>query len=132
VTNRRLLARALQATLLAGGRVGHLPRLAPELARLSWADVSRWRPAPLPLLASFTLLLGVYVACTRCSGADHAGPGDRAAVARTTLRVYFLASLGRYLPGKVWQLAGLAVLAGRAGLPPGQATAAAVLGSSAS
>jgi glycosyltransferase 2 family protein len=128
LTNRRLLARALQATLLLAVAWGIYRVLAPELARLSWADVSRWRPAPLPLLASFTLLTGVYVAHAllwRKIMTDlEIGRPSR----RTTLHVYFLASLGRYLPGKFWQLAGLAVLAGRAGLPPGQATAASILG----
>jgi hypothetical protein len=45
-----------------------------------------------------------------------------------TVRLYFLASLGRYLPGKVWGLAGLALLSRRAGLPAARATACALIG----
>ena len=47
---------------------------------------------------------------------------------RASLRVFFTANLGRYIPGKVWQLAGLAYLARREGVPAGTATAAALLG----
>ena len=44
------------------------------------------------------------------------------------LRIFFTANLGRYLPGKVWQLAGLAYLAQREGVTAPTATAAALLG----
>lgn len=40
--------------------------------------------------------------------------------------VWTVSNLGRYLPGKVWSVAGLAVLAGRAGVPPVAATGAAL------
>jgi hypothetical protein len=124
----KVAVRGLQLALIALIAWRLYAALAEELARLTWSDVTRWRPA-LPLLAaSFLLLVAVYVA--------HAllwrrivrdlQLGDLAL--RDTIRVYFTASLGRYVPGKVWQLAGMAVLAGRAGLPPIAATAAAVLG----
>lgn len=54
------------------------------------------------------------------------GGGEVPVVA--ALRVFFTANLGRYLPGKVWQIAGLAYLARGEGVAPGPATAAAVLG----
>ncbi len=44
------------------------------------------------------------------------------------IRIVLTANLGRYVPGKVWQIAGLALLARRAGVPGTTATAAAVLG----
>ncbi|HEX6309184.1 MAG TPA: lysylphosphatidylglycerol synthase domain-containing protein [Longimicrobiales bacterium] len=128
MTRGRLTVRAVQLALLAIVAWGIFRVLSAELSRLSWADLTRWRPAALPLTASFLLLVGVYLA--------HAllwrhivrdlQLGDL--TLRETIRVYFTASLGRYVPGKVWQLAGMAVLAGRAGLPPLAATAAAVLG----
>jgi glycosyltransferase 2 family protein len=128
VAARKVLTRGLQAALLLAVGWGIYRVLAPELAQLSWEDVSRWRPATLPLLASFALLTAVYVGHAllwrRIMQDLDIGHPDVA----TVLRIYFLASLGRYLPGKLWQLAGLAVLAGRAGLPPGRATAASILG----
>jgi len=44
------------------------------------------------------------------------------------IRVFMIANLGRYVPGKVWQIAGLAVLGKDLGVPPQTAAAAAVLG----
>ncbi len=122
----RLLMRFLQLALLAliGWFVWR--SLAPELARVTLGDFLQWTPSIGPLLLSLLLLLGMYTAHAllwrRISTDLHA---PRASL-RTTFRVYFLASLGRYIPGKVWQLAGLAVLAQRAGLPPGTSMAAAV------
>jgi glycosyltransferase 2 family protein len=128
VDTRRVLLRIGQAALLLAVAWGIHRLIAPELARLTWSDLARWRPEPVRLAASFLLLIAVYVAHAllwrRIMRDLHIG----SPTVRTTVRVYFLASLGRYLPGKLWQLAGVAVLAGRAGLPAGSAAAAAVLG----
>ncbi len=43
-------------------------------------------------------------------------------------RIVFSANLGRYLPGRFWQIAGLAVLSGRDGISPAVAGTAGVLG----
>jgi glycosyltransferase 2 family protein len=125
---RTLRIRALQVAILAAVGWGIYRLLAPDLRRLEWADVTRWRPEPLPLAASFVLLVAVYVAHALLWRRIMTDLGIGHPARSTTLRVYFLASLGRYLPGKLWQLAGLAVLSARAGLPPGRATAAAILG----
>ncbi|MGH7444370.1 MAG: hypothetical protein ACREKM_05815, partial [Longimicrobiales bacterium] len=77
--------------------------LAPELARVTFQDFLQWRPAPGPLLLSFVLVVAVYCAHAllwRRIAVDLHSP--RASL-RATFRVYFLASLGRYVPGKVWQ-----------------------------
>ena len=42
-------------------------------------------------------------------------------------RIWFLASLGKYIPGKVWAVAGAAVLAQRAGVDPSAAVAGALV-----
>lgn len=125
---RRVMVRLAQALLLALILWGIYRVLAPELGQLRWADLTRWRPAPLPLAASFALLVVVYLAHAMLWRQIMRDLDVGRPAAGTAIRVYFLASLGRYLPGKLWQLAGLAVLAGRAGLPPGRAAAAAVLG----
>lgn len=124
----RWIFRLLQLALLA--LVGWLVwrSIAPDVARLNGADFLQWRPAPLPLALSFGMVLVVYAAHAflwRRIMVDLHAP---AASLRTTFRVYFLASLGRYVPGKLWQLAGLAILAQRAGLPAGTAMGAALLG----
>ncbi|MGZ8391231.1 MAG: hypothetical protein ACXWWK_00165 [Gemmatimonadales bacterium] len=45
----------------------------------------------------------------------------------TAVRIWFLASLGKYIPGKVWAVAGAAVLAQRAGVDPSVAVAGALV-----
>ncbi|HEX2167543.1 MAG TPA: lysylphosphatidylglycerol synthase domain-containing protein [Longimicrobiales bacterium] len=125
---RSLLVRLLQVALLAAVIWGIYRALAPHLDDLTWAELTRWRPATVPLVASFALLLSVYFAHALLwrrimSDLSIGRPSFGA-----TMRVYFLSSLGRYVPGKIWLLAGLAVLSRRAGLPPGSATAAALLG----
>lgn len=42
-------------------------------------------------------------------------------------RIWFLANLGRYLPGKLWSIAGLIVLAGRLGVPAWAAATSALV-----
>src|SRR5207245_11250711 len=53
-----------------------------------------------------------------------AGWGQRIAFGPAA-RTWSLANLGRYVPGKVWSVAGLVVLAQRAGVQPGPAAASA-------
>jgi glycosyltransferase 2 family protein len=125
---RRLAWRGLQIGLLALVAYGLYRTVARDLEGVGFAELMRWQPAGLPLVASTLMLVGVYV--------SHAFLWRRimmdlkigAPPARATVRIYFLASLGRYIPGRLWQLAGLAVLSQRAGLPAGRAAAAAVLG----
>jgi hypothetical protein len=52
--------------------------------------------------------------------------GEKLAFFRAT-RIWFLASLGKYVPGKVWAIAGAAVLAQRAGVDPSAAVAGALV-----
>ena len=54
-----------------------------------------------------------------------AGWGQHLAYGRAT-KVWLVANLGRYIPGKVWSVAGLMVLAQRAGVAPWAAGASAV------
>jgi hypothetical protein len=125
---RARLWRIAQVTLLAIVAYGLYRSVAGAIEGVGLPELLRWRPEPLRLLLSTVLLLGVYLAHAALwrkimHDLDIARPS-----ARTALRVYFLASLGRYIPGRLWQLAGMAVLAQRAGMPPLQAAAAAVIG----
>ncbi len=101
--------------------------------RFSWTeladlDAANWRPRVLPfagslivLLAVFVYLVGLWALMVRKLG------GPRLAL-RESVRIFFIANLGRYLPGKVWQLAGLTYLAGKRGVSLPVASSAAVLG----
>ncbi len=97
---------------------------------LSFAELGTvdWTPDLLLVSASCLLLLLGYFVSAALWGrivVDLGGPALRSTDA---VRMFMVANLGRYLPGKVWQIAGLAVMARGRGVPAGTATAAAVLG----
>ncbi|MGW8266469.1 MAG: lysylphosphatidylglycerol synthase domain-containing protein [Longimicrobiales bacterium] len=98
------------------------------LADLKAFDLSTLRPRMGLLLLSATVLLLGYLYAASLWGLLVKELGGPDVGTRVALRVFFTANLGRYLPGKVWQLAGLAYLARREGVPAGTATAAALLG----
>jgi len=79
---------------------------------------------PAWIAASVLTVLATYVMQVESWRRILAGWHQRlpfAAAART----WSLANLGRYVPGKVWSVAGLVVLAQRAGIAPGPAAASA-------
>lgn len=128
MSRRRWLRRFVQVLILAAVLVGLYRVLAADLRALSWTDLRTLGPDPVRLVLSLAALTGVYLMHAflwrRIVNDLDVGTPD----AGTTLRVYFVANLGRYIPGKFWQVAGLAVLSSRAGLSAGGATAAALLG----
>lgn len=87
-----------------------------------------WRPQLLPLAGASALLLGGYALSALLWGRmvrELGGPGLRSLEAA---RIYMVSNLGRYVPGKVWAFAGMALLARRAGVTPPVAAGAALLG----
>lgn len=80
------------------------------------------------LAASTVLLLVAYVFSASLWGRMIREIGGQGVAFLPALRVFFTANLGRYIPGKLWQIAGLAYLAREEGVPAGTATCAAVLG----
>ena len=87
-----------------------------------------WTPDPWLLLVSCVLLFGGYVLSAAMWGRIVADLGGPRIPTPRAVRIFMIANLGRYVPGKVWQIAGLAVLARREGVSGGAATAAAVAG----
>lgn len=101
--------------------------------RLSWSEIAalepkEWTPRPLPFAASFALLLGVFGYMVGLWALMVSGLGGPRLSLAQAFRIFFIANLGRYLPGKVWQLAGLTYLAGKRGVSVPVASSAAVLG----
>ena len=87
-----------------------------QLEDLRTVDLGEWRPDFPLLIASCVLLLMGYFASASVWGLmvlDLGGPRLRFG---TSVRIFMIANLGRYLPGKVWAVAGMAILAGRAGI----------------
>jgi hypothetical protein len=126
--SRSWLWRGLQLALIAVVGFGVYRSLAPELGRVGWSELTAFEPAVVPLVGSTLLLLAVYIAHAFLWRRIMEDLAIAKPSVRDTMRVYFLASLGRYIPGKLWQLAGLAVLASRAGFSAAGAAAAAVIG----
>lgn len=102
--------------VLAGLLRREWPRLrevpiAPDAALLAAATIT-W-------VVAFALLAGAWA---RSLG----WWGDRLR-SRDALRIFFLSNLARYIPGAIWQFAGLAALTSGAGVSPLRATAAVLL-----
>ena len=82
-----------------------------------------------PLLAFATLILLLALATSAILWGRIAGElGGVRVPAAPAIRIVLAASLGRYLPGKLWQLAALSVFSGQAGFDRGTGAAAGVIG----
>jgi len=98
---------------------------------LSALEPGWWRPRwGLALLASLILVAG-YALSAMLWGWMASDLGGGSLPPGRAVRVFMTANLARYVPGKVWQIAGLALLARREGVPPMVASTAAVLGQAA-
>jgi hypothetical protein len=85
-----------------------------------------WQIRPLYLLASAVItwaMYGILIATWRRFLLDWGGRLSGWVAAR----IWAVSSLGKYIPGKVWAIAGMAIMAQRAGVPPWAATSSAIL-----
>ncbi|MDF3052191.1 MAG: putative rane protein [Geminicoccaceae bacterium] len=85
-----------------------------------------WQFSPAWILASVAVVFACYAVLIEGWRRVVLSMGEHLPFLTAT-RIWFLASLGKYLPGKVWALAGAAVLAKRAGVDPSVAVAGAVI-----
>jgi len=99
-----------------------------SLEQLAALDPATWQWSTLPLTGSVVLLVLGYFLSAALWGRMVAELGGPTLTARESVRIFMVANLGRYVPGKIWQIAGLAALGARRGIPPTIGTAAAVLG----
>jgi hypothetical protein len=97
-------------------------------AQLAGVETSLWLPDPVLLAAASLLLLGGYFVSAALWGLVVRDLGGPRLPLGEAVRIFMIANLGRYVPGKIWQIAGLAVLARGRGVPAGTSTTAAVLG----
>ncbi|HET8622429.1 MAG TPA: lysylphosphatidylglycerol synthase domain-containing protein [Gemmatimonadales bacterium] len=96
----------------------------------NWAELRaqpiQLEPRPAYLLASAVITWAMYavlIASWRVMLESWGQRLDRISAAR----IWTVSNLGKYLPGKVWALAGMTVLAQRAGVAPWAAAASAVV-----
>lgn len=85
-----------------------------------------WRVEPGWLVLSALVVWAMYVVLILAWRGVLAGWGQRLD-GWTAGGIWTVSSLGKYLPGKVWAVAGMALLAQRAGVPPWAATGSAVV-----
>lgn len=97
---------------------------------LNWAalslsgDALRLRPGRLALAAG--IVLTTYAMLIAAWRAVLLGWGERLRYAAAA-RIWCLSNLARYVPGRVWQIAGMAALAQRAGISPWAAAGSAIV-----
>ena len=103
-------------------------RVGVDLARLRELNAAEWRPRPGFFLSSCVVLVLGYLWSASMWGRLVRDLGGASLPLWTSVRVFMVANLGRYVPGKVWQIAGLAYLAKREGVQASVATGAAILG----
>lgn len=128
--------RALRAGLIRSGQLGLtvlvtwliVRRVGVGFEDLRNLDASTWSPDLLLLTASSVLLLTSYFVSAAIWGRIVTDLGGPRIPAHQAVRLFMIANLGRYIPGKVWQIAGLAALAKGRGVPAVTATGAAILG----
>jgi hypothetical protein len=90
------------------------------------AEPVAWQLSPGWILASLATVLATYVLLTESWRRMLQGWGPRLGWLDAA-RIWVLSSMGKYLPGKVWAVAGMAVMAQRRGVPAWSATASAIL-----
>jgi uncharacterized membrane protein YbhN (UPF0104 family) len=105
-----------------------LERLGPGLSELARTAPRQLEPRWGWITASCGMLATGYAFSGWIWGRMVEDLGGPAVSASDAIRTYMVANLGRYVPGKIWQIAGLALLARARGVPAPIATAAAVVG----
>ena len=94
-------------------------------SRLATQPVA-WRIAPSLILASLLLTWLMYLVLVQAWRVMLTGWGQSLAL-WPAARIWTVSSLGKYVPGQVWAIAGMAVMAQRAGVAPWAATSSSVL-----
>lgn len=105
-----------------------LDRVGVDVSRLRNLDRSVWQPDLIPFTMSCVVLIGGYILSAALWSWIVRDLGGPTLPLLTSARIFLVANLGRYIPGKIWQIAGLAYLAKSEGIPVTVATGAAILG----
>jgi glycosyltransferase 2 family protein len=90
------------------------------------AQPIEWQLSPLWIALSVLVVFAAYAMLIEAWRRVVLSMGERLGFG-AAVRIWFLASLGKYVPGKVWAVAGAAVLAQRAGVDPSVAVAGALV-----
>lgn len=85
-----------------------------------------WQARPLHVLLSAVCVWLMYALLVQAWRVMLAGWGEQIELLPAA-RIWTISSLGKYIPGKVWAIAGMALMAQRAGVRPWAATASAIV-----
>jgi glycosyltransferase 2 family protein len=122
---RRKIWRALQVVI---GLV--VVGLAVRSVVVNWHSLQtqhiEWQFGPTWIAASVLVVFSTYAVLIEAWRRVVVSMGEHLPFPAAA-RIWFLASFGKYVPGKVWALAGAAVLAQRAGVDPSAAVAGALV-----
>ena len=124
---KKWLSLAARVALTAAVTWFILDRVGLTVAELQGVGSALASPRPIPLAAATLLLLGSFVLAGLIWGWVVAGLGGPGLSPRDAVSVFLLGNLGRYVPGKVWSIVGMAVLARGKGVPVAISTTAAVV-----
>ncbi len=98
--------------------------------RRNWGDLAhqpiQWTFRPIPALGSVLLVWTMYAMLVEAWRRMLAGWGQRLGYGAAA-RIWVLSSLGKYVPGKVWAITGMALMARDAGVAAWAATASAIM-----
>lgn len=125
---KTVLLRLGQVAIVIAVSYGIVRALAPDLNRISFDDVTRWRPSWGLLALSQLMLVGFFLFHCWLWGSILNRMSEVRADTRAVMRMFFLSGLGRYIPGRLWQIAGLAMLARESGISAVTATASVLVG----
>jgi hypothetical protein len=104
--------------------------LAARSIILNWQSLRtqpiEWRFSPGWIALSVLIVFTAYAALIEAWRRVVLSMGESLEFFQAT-RIWFLASLGKYVPGKLWAVAGAAILAQRAGVDPSVAVAGALV-----
>ena len=96
----------------------------------NWAQLRSqpvaWTIHPLPLIGSLLVVWLMYANLIEAWRVVLEGWGERLSRLEAA-RIWTISSLGKYLPGKVWAIAGMALMSREAGVAAWAATASAVI-----
>jgi glycosyltransferase 2 family protein len=125
---KKILVRVAQALATVVVTWFVVTRAGLTLDELGSVGVAEW-PLRWPLLvASAAVLFAGYCINGFLWGRIVEGLGGARLSPWVSVRIFTVANLGRYVPGKVWQIASLSALAKPQGIPGPTAAAAAVIG----
>ena len=123
MTRRTILSRILQTLLIAVILYFFAPTFIDSFKQFHFSD---WH-INYPLLIASLLLMQVFLYWQSAIWATIIGFFGKKISWNKAFKIAYLSQLGRYLPGRIWQLFGMIYLAGKQGIRKEEATVSFVL-----